>query len=154
MTVSVNGVSVVALNAATELPYVYKKKVYVGISFHNVVRHFWAWVSGKNERLQWTYIDSAQSPIRIKLQTVSWLPAAVLSLDAGPISKIVVPISHLDTKILHWMIPKLPFKISIDVFSLLCSDQSWRCSSSPDKQHIGVQDAAQASLWPGGFQMM
>lgn len=70
------------------------------------------------------YIDGAQLPGRIALQLVSRLSAAAPSLNTVPISKIVVCISHLDTKTLENIVQgeKFPFNKNVDALQLLLSD--------------------------------
>ena len=55
-------------------------------------------VSGINKHFQWMYIDRALYPQMITLQLTLQLLTEALSLNTGPISKIVVPISHANTK--------------------------------------------------------
>ena len=44
------------------------------------------------------YVDGALLSRKITLQPLTRLPAAALSLNTGPVSKIVVPSSHLDSQ--------------------------------------------------------
>lgn len=45
------------------------------------------------------YIEGVPLTHWITLQNVSWLLAAALLHNTGPVSKLVVPISQLDTKL-------------------------------------------------------
>ena len=69
--------------------------------FHNVVTHKnnHLSLSARKQALLADQIDDAHLPqvCRVTLQSGLWLPTAAisLSLNTGPMSKIVVPISHL-----------------------------------------------------------